>query len=412
VIPVGPTSDARAYRRRTARARELTVYAGVLALLIWTAVAADVVSPGPYGRYSKFVKGNDFVQFYVAGSLAAQGRFGDLVDATAFAAAQRPLMSASGAVFPPVYGPHVALFFTPFSLLPYVWAYASWALLSLAMTGWAVAIFRRRVRSLTPWPWAAVAITAGYPPLGYLVLSGQISALALTSLALLVIALDRRSRLLSGVALGLLGYKVSLFVPAAAVCLLGGEALVAAAAVAVAVAELVAVVPIVGLSAVERFVENTIAFTRTPELLAKNLYLMASLRTFWEPLVPKPVAIAAYGVTGAAAVAMAAWVWRRCADPVIRVGALGIATVLAAPHLYFYDLMLLVPAFVASAGILERRRASALRWCTYMAFLAPFAAPLAALARLQPITIVFAAWLVAFAHAAVRGDTVRPTVPH
>ena len=394
---VDPTSDVRVSRRRAARARELTVHAGVLAVLIWAAVAADVVSPGLYGRYSKFAKGNDFVQFYVAGSLAAQGRFADLVDGTTFSEAQRPLLLSSGAAFPPVYGPHVALFFSPFSVLPYLWAYASWAVLSLAMTFWAVATLRRRVRDLRPWRWTAVAVTAGFPPLGYLVLSGQISALALTSLTLLVIALDRRSRLLSGVALGLLGYKASLLVPAAAVCLLGGEVLVAAVALAVAGGELLAMIPIAGFSGVERFVENTIAFARTPDLLAKNLYLMASFRTFWEPLLPKPAAVAAYAVSGAAAIVLAASVWRRCADPLVRVGVLGIATVLAAPHLYFYDLMILVPAFVASAGILARTRASALRWCTYLAFLAPFAAPLAAYTRVQPLTVILAAWLVALA---------------
>jgi hypothetical protein len=104
-----------------------------------------------------------------------------------------------------------------------------------------------------------------------------------------------------------------------------------------------------------------------------------------------------YAVTAAASVGVAAWGWRATDDPLRRVGLLSIAIALASPHLYLYDLVVLVPAFVASAAVLVDARALALRWSTYLAFLSPLAVPLAAFTGIQPITIVLAVWLVTLA---------------
>ena len=95
------------------------------------------------------------------------------------------------------------------------------------------------------------------PPVGYLVLDGQLSALALASLALAVVALDTldgasRTRA-AGAAIGLLGYKVSLLAPALAVVRpgwRGGQ--YAAAAASTAMLQLAITVPIVGMDVVHR----------------------------------------------------------------------------------------------------------------------------------------------------------------
>jgi alpha-1,2-mannosyltransferase len=394
--------DVRAQRRRDARARELTAHAAALAALLWTAVGMDVISSGPVGRFSHFRKGNDFVQFYVAGGLVRHGQFEALVDPVAFAQAQAPYMPAAGIAFPPVYGPHVAVLFAPFAFLPYLDAYALWAALSLLCVGWVVNVCRPRSSLGGRWPWATVAITAAYPPLAYLLLSGQISALGVAALGAAVVALDRKSLLAAGAAVGLLGYKASLLVPAVAVCLLAGETFMAAAAIIVATLPLALLLPIAGSSVVQGFLDNTIAYANSPGLLMKHQYLMASLRTFFLPILPPLAAKIAYGITGAAAVGCAAWGWRRTSNPVLRVGLLAIATVLAAPHLYLYDLVLLVPAFVASAGILVRERAPALRWATYFAFFVPLSVPFAAYTGVQLVTIVLGVWLAALATVARR----------
>ena len=371
---------------------------------MWTAVGADVLSPGPRGRYSGFQKGNDFVQFYVAGSLARDGDFGALSDSDRFREAQAPYFrEGDRSRFPPVYGPQVALFFSLFARLPYLAAYATWAGLTLALTFWSVSICRRRVSAVERWRWPTIAATAAYPPVGYLVLDGQLSALALASLALAVVALDTlegASRIAAGAAIGLLGYKVSLLAPALAVCVLAGEWTIAAAAASTAMLQLAITVPIVGMDVVIGYVQNMWAFARSPDLLTRNAYLMASFRTFWSPLVPAPWATAAYVVTAGASVAVAAWGWRRTTSPVGRVGLLALAVALASPHFFLYDLVILAPAFVVSAGILIARRATGLRWCAWLGFFAPIAAPLAAVTHLQLVTLVLFAWLVALAVAA------------
>ena len=309
-MPERPSSAVSV--RGAARARELTVHAAILAAAVWAFVGADVISPGPLGRYSGFPKGNDFVQFYVAGSLARDGDFGALADAARFRQAQARFLGPGATVsFPPVYGPQVALFFSAFARLPYLTAYALWAALSLALTLWSVSACRRRVPALAAWPWPVTVAAVAYPPLGYLVLDGQLSALALAACALAVVGLARGSRVAAGAAIGLLGYKVSLFAPAVAVCFLAGEWTMVATAAGVAALQVGLAIPIVGIGGVAGYLHNLLVFARSPDLLTRNPYLMASFRTFWSALLPAPAAAAAYVLSAGASLAAAAWGWRR-----------------------------------------------------------------------------------------------------
>jgi hypothetical protein len=398
-IGVAVTLDQdRRERRRVTRARELTLHATILAVAVWAAVLADVASPGPLGRFSGFQKGNDFIQFYVAGSLARDGEYAALVDAAGFGRAQAPYLPPGAAVsFPPVYGPQIALFFAPFTWMPYLAAYAAWSAVTIAAIVWAAWICRRMAPALRPWTRPTLAVTAAYPPFAYLVLDGQISAIAVTALTLAGIALERQRRVLAGAALGVLGCKLSLLVPALAVCVIAQQWTLAGTALLVAILQLALAAPVVGMDVVAAYVHNALSFAQQPDLLSRSPYLMASWRTFWASLLPERAAWMLYAVTAAASVGVAAWGWRATDDPLHRVGLLSIAIALASPHLYLYDLVVLVPAFVASAAVLVDARALALRWSTYLAFLSPLAVPLAAFTGIQPITIVLAVWLVTLA---------------
>ena len=390
-LPVSRPESIRA----KARAREITLHSAILASALWAAVGADVISPGPLGRYSGFQKGNDFVSFYVSGSLARDGNFASLVDATRFHTAQIPFLpKGDTAFFPPLYGPQLALFFSPIARLPYLAAYAVWATITLALTFWSVSVLRRHVPSLAGFRWPVAMATAAYPPLAYLVLDGQISVLALVALSAAVVAISRGFHAAGGAMIGLLGYKISLVAPAIAVCVLAGEWTLAAAAFAVATLQLMLTVPIVGLDVVTGFLSNMASVARSPDVIVRSPFLMASFRTFWSALLPTPAATLAYILSAGLSVAIAAIGWRRSRSPVTRIGLLAIGIALAAPHLYIYDLVILAPAFVASVGILVKTRALGLRWCTWLAFLGPLAAPVAALTHVQLLTIVLATWLV------------------
>ena len=266
-----------------------------MACAVWIFVGADLISPGARGRYSGFQKGNDFVQFYVAGTLAREGHLDALADPAAFRAAQAAYFRAGDEfAYPPVYGPHVALFFAPLASLSYLTAYAVWVAFTLALAMGSVIVLSRLSQHLRPWPIPVVAATLAFAPLGYLVLDGQLSALALASLSLAALALVRNRRLAAGAALGLLGYKLSLFAPALGLCLIAGEWTLAAAALAVASLQLAVVVPAAGFDPLLNYARTMQTYAASPDLLARNAFLMASLRTFWAPLLPSAAAKAAY----------------------------------------------------------------------------------------------------------------------
>ena len=293
-----PTTDVRA-SRRAARARDLTLHASILACAVWAFVGADVISPGQRGRFSGAQKGNDFVQFYVAGTLAREGQFHALVDIAAFREAQAPFLApGTPYFFPPVYGPQLALLFAPVSWLPYLGAYAAWVLLTLGLTFWSLDTLRCLVPALIPWRTQIVVATLAFPPLGYLVLDGQLSALALAAITLAALALARGRNVFAGAALGLLGYKVSLLAPALAVLVLSGEWSMAASALAVVALQLLVPIPLAGVETLYAYVQNTTAYATAPDLLVRNAYLMASFRTFWSALLPAAPATAAYVASG------------------------------------------------------------------------------------------------------------------
>jgi hypothetical protein len=399
---VSPTPE-RIEPRQLARARELTLHAAILASIVWAAVAVDVISPGPLGRFSGFQKGNDFVQFYVAGTLARHGDFAALVDAGRFRAAQRPFLPANDNVsFPPVYGPQVALFFAPLTRLPYVAAYAVWSFLTIGVTFWSTSVLRRESTSLVRWRWPVATATAAYPAFGYLVLDGQLSAIALGAATLAALALARRSSVAAGAALGLLGYKPSLFLPALAVVMVAGEWKIAAVGTLTSVTQLVLPTLVTGSGVLLGFLDNLRSFARDPDALTRNPYLMASFRTFWSALIVPPLSTLAYFGSAAVSVGLAAWGWRRTTVPLERIGLVVLAVTLVSPHLFIYDLLILGPAFVASANILVKKSAPALRWGTWLAFFAPLTVPLAAVSHVQVVTLIHSGWLVALAAAVSR----------
>jgi hypothetical protein len=372
------------------------LHATLLALLLWGVVGAELLSSGPYGRFSGAQKGNDFVEFYTLASLVKSGDFKTLEDDAQFRRAQLPYLPPTArASYPAVYGPQIGVALAPFAWLPYLAALGCWNAITIAGIIWAVRRCWRESPPLHGWWHPMLAVSAAFPPFAYLVLAGQLSVVAVAALTLVVAGLSRGSKALAGAALGILGYKVSLLVPAVAVCVLAGEGTLVVVAVLVAIAQLIAVIPIVGADVVGAFISNTLAAGRAPDALAVTPALMFSLRTFWSQLLPHEWVTAAYGLSAILTWVITAWGWRRTPDPLRRVAFLAISTALTAPHLFLYDLVVLIPAFIASSGILVERRAPVLRWTMILAFLSPCVSPaIAYLTHVQFTTVVLAAWLI------------------
>lgn len=378
--------------RTAARAREALVLLSMLFVFTWTIgyVAA-------WGSYS------DFVQFYILGHVAREGAFDALTSNDAFLAQQLRLLPATWTTpFPAVYPPQIALLMRPFALLSYWPAFAVFMPLSVVtclFTTWRMAATQPR---LAQWPRHVLMATAASPILWTLVVQGQISALALMCLFVAWVALRNDRPGLAGAALGVLAYKAPLVVPAMAVCLLAGEWTMVAGGLTAAVAQYALPIPWGGWETVTAYLAHLLRLAQAPDALAQNLVLMHSWRTFWTAITPASVAPIAYAITAGATVIGTAWVWRRLHDPLHRVAVLGAAIVLASPHLYAYDLVLLIPLVVASADLALAQPHSRFLWTLLWAgYFAPMWSIPVAFLNVQGSTPVLAAWLVEFSRVAL-----------
>ena len=348
-----------------------------LALAAWIAVV---------GAASRIPERGDFVQFYTLGSIAAAGRYQELFSDRLLHAEQVALTGDVGH-YPPVYGPQVALALQPLSWFPFAVARVLLGALGVAVTLWLSLWLVRYRPVLIPWRIRIAVLTVGAPITLYVGITSHPSFVALAALTACAFGLERRSRIIAGIALGLLGYKPSLAVPAIAVVALAGEGTIASLALAVAVAGPLLALPIVGIDVVQQYGARLWTLAQAPGEIA-NPALMASLRTFWTPLLPIQGARLAYAVSGGLAVWGAAFAWRRSTDPLERIAVLGLAIALAAPHLYFYDLLILAPAFLhwGAEGTTSRR---ARIWLA-AAYLCPLLGPLVVFTHVQVVTIVLA----------------------
>jgi hypothetical protein len=374
---------------RLDRSSEFTVHLACVALFGWllTAVFTNAIGRVPYL--------SDFRHFYTQAAVSKDGHYTALVSARELEVEQVARLSTPG-LFPTVYGPQVGVALIPIAYLPFLPAYGVWQLLVVGATVVTTLWLAGSVPALRPWRGRILVLTLLAPPLFHAAIAGHLSPVALFALTALVKAQERQSRVLSGVAVGLLGYKVSLVAPAVAVCLVAGEWTVALVAMAVAAGQLLVVAPVVGLDVVQQHVWNVLAAARSPDAVAVKPQYMASLRTFWSALLPAGAALAAYGVTAAGAVAAAGWAWRRTKVPLERAAFLGLAIALAAPHLYIYDLLVLAPALMVTGALVVQRpeQARRYRWWLAGAFASPLLAPLTTVTHVQLLTLVLAGWMV------------------
>src|SRR5438046_10445629 len=141
------------------------------------------------------------------------------------------------------------------------------------------------------------------------------------------------------------------------------------------------------------------ALSRIPNvapLLEPRLYQTHSLRSFCSLLLPWPgVAFAFYMVCAIAVLVIAIQCWRNRAPLKLRYSVLLLATVLVAPHLTVYDLVILAPAFLLlSDWALQRtehRFARAVQILLYLSYLLFLLGPLSCFTHVQLSVLVMTA---------------------
>jgi hypothetical protein len=419
----------------------------LLALALWGGYVATMATPGMRDRFGH-LKGADFLHAYVLGTVALEHRGEALYDAQAQREiGEQRVPGSEGDYFLPVYGPQYSLIWAPLALLPYRWAAATWMFLSAVIYALCCYAIWRTCPNLRAEGWAVALGAAAFPGFFALITFGQNSALALAAFTGAYFALQSRRYVAAGLCFGLLAYKPQLGLAAAVVFLAamilprrergdaGGDlgsdqvssdqvspnrskASERAEAVKVIFGAVISVAaqfaaawawygsrPIIIYWYVLKVYWYVLkAIGPSAKILEPRPYLMHSLRAFWNLLLPWPdAALALYVVTslGILGIAVACWRKQRWGKKAAlelepRFAILLLATVLVAPHLSVYDLLILAPAVLWIADWLQMHAAPGIAWLLYLTYLLPFAGPLAAWTHVQLSVICITTLTIGF----------------
>src|SRR5580698_10936146 len=319
----------------------------LLALSLWSVYIWNMATPGLLDRAGN-LKGTDFLHFYTLGSLALAHRGTDLYNMKAQSelAAQR-VPAAAGIEYLPLYPPQVSILFAPFARLPYPWALTFWLTLNGLIYGLCVYALWRACPNLRNYRRTVLILALAFPAFWHLIAWGQTSALALACFTVAFFALRAEREFLAGLAFGCLIFKPQLGVAAAVIFVDARRWKVIAGALLSASIQLAAAWVYYGPDSLRSWIQMLLHFPSLLPLLEPKLYQTHSLRTFWTMLLPWPnLALALYILTALLTLALAARCWQSNLSLPLRYSAVLLATVLVAPHLTVYDLVILAPAFL------------------------------------------------------------------
>jgi Glycosyltransferase family 87 len=385
--------------------RRIRAHAVVLALCLWGVCAVDFATPGIFDRAGN-IKFQDFIQFYISARLITQGRTNQLFDQQVAYDEMRAIVDEGGdhpptrVRLPTVYGPQVGLLFVPLAHLSFPAAARVWAALSVLLYFVCVYIAWRSCPNLSDHSGIVTIAAIAFPPFYHFFVRGQISVLLLACFTAALLAFRAERDFIAGFALGLLVFKPQFLVAIPIVLLLSGTWRALAGTIVSAVAQLALTWIVFGSSVMRAYFDTMLHMSRwigtaEPGIAAIQMH---SLRAFWTLLIPWPQAVLLlYVATSIAVIAIAAATWKSSSTLAVRFSALTLAAVLVNPHLFIYDLLVLVPVFLL---LLDWDLSSAnhdtpaLRVLLYLSFVLPLLGPLSQGTHVQLSVPVFAALLL------------------
>ncbi|MGV2290632.1 glycosyltransferase family 87 protein [Trinickia sp. YCB016] len=311
------------------------------ALVLYVVILAAWASTS-HGFHEAAVKrpGVDFSVFWAASHVMLHGAAWQVYDHLAFAKAEVALFDFfnSGNYMLWLYPPTFLLAVTPLALLPFPIAYFLFVAGSVALFTHSVL----RVSGLAQWVRGArvgALVVTALPCVFVDAVMGQNALLTAALAALAVYWIDRKPWL-AGLCIGALAIKpqMALLFPFVLVAVRAWRVL-AVAAISAAAFALVSVL-VCGTDTLHMFLVNT---TIGREFLLEHgeLFwfasptLFAALRINDVPLLPAYIAQAA---VAALAIAAACQVWRNTEDVRLRVAIFAVATLIANPYLWHYEL--------------------------------------------------------------------------
>ena len=385
----------------------------LLVVALWLGYGLTMATPGMRDRFGH-LKGADFLHGYVLGTVALEHRGEALFDVRIQREiGEERVPESAGDYFLPAYGPQYSLIWAPLARLPYGWAAAIWMLLSAAIYAACCYAVWRTCPNLRAYGGTVALLAAAFPGFFALITFGQNSALALACFTGAYFALRARREVLAGVCLGMLVYKPQLaLVPGfvfVAACFWPGKRASGSdvdvlragntnrGACKVVLGGIIAVVAQVlvaywwyGAGPLVVYAHVLMRLGSATAILEPRPYLMHSLRAFWKLLLPWPgVAFVLYCMTALGAVALAITCWQKPVELERRYAVMLLATVLVAPHLTVYDLVILAPALLWIGDGLQTGTAR-IAWLLYLAYVLPFAGPLSRWTHVQLSVICMA----------------------
>jgi hypothetical protein len=320
--------------------RRLKVFAVVFALVSLVGIAGDVWVHTRFGVVNGEGEqlGRDFVNYWAGPRLAMEGQAQKAYDLQWFWDYERSLTAPNAEFKWYGYPPVAMVLAAPFALLPFLPAFAAWTL-----SGWAV-LTGMLSRRLTPL-WAGLAVLA-LPAFKFNTLFGQNGAFTAALLAGGILLLES-SPILAGILFGALCYKphLGVLIPIAMLAAGRWKTIFSAAAT---VSLLVAISLIwTGVPTWEGFVQNTPFHKRILETQGLGYIHMPSVYLMLRRIaVDSPIA---YGLQAVSSL-LAAWtvftVWKSAASKELKGAVLLVATFVATPYVWDYDLIALLFASV------------------------------------------------------------------
>lgn len=326
--------------------------------------------------------GGDFIIFYAASKLGLTGHALSAFKPAALLAAERSVAPASRGLFLWCYPPPFQLLTLPLALIPYQAALAAW-------TAGGLAAYFAMTRGLSRAP-GALLLALAFPAVFVTAMQGQNGFLVAGLLGGGLLLVDRRPWL-AGALLGFLVFKPQFGVLLPLVLIAGGRWRTIAAT-AMSAALLIAVsTAMFGVEAWRDFlaflpqVSANLADGALP--LYKVPSVFAALRLVD---APAPAALAANLALAAPVVVLACTAWRRPGPLPLKAGLAVLATLLASPYAFDYDLVLLaIPLGALAEHIRTDGAPTGTRALIALGFLTPIAAtPIARFAHLQLTPLV------------------------
>ncbi len=313
-------------------------------------------------------------------------RGADLYDMNAQAAlvAER-VPEAAGLRYLPLYPPQVSLLFAPLAYFSYGWALVLWWLCSATLYFACCYAFWRVCPNLRNHRRTLLLLAAAFPAFFHLIAWGQTSALAVACFTLVFFLLRDERYFLAGLALGCLIFKPQQGLAAAIVFVFIGAWKIVGGATLSAVVQLGVGVFYYGSEPLRQWMRMMQNVRELLPSLEPKPYQTHSLRTFWSMLVDWLVpwaglSLALYMMTAAVALAVTIVCWKRRSVPLsLKYPALLFASVLVAPHLTVYDLVVLAPAFILLADWIAGHPNTPQTWwlgtLLYLVYMLPLIGP-------------------------------------